>query len=183
MQSIKTFIIQSIKNFIRTGAILPSTNRLAKRMTRGVKGPVILELGPGTGVFTKEILKILPENGVLISIESNEAFVKHLNEKIKDKRLIVCNGDASLLGKFLKENKIEKVDYVISGLPLGHFKKELKQKILTEINKNLKHGGEYIQFQYFLADIKTIKSFFPKTKISFELFNVPPAFVIRCKKI
>lgn len=183
MKSSGTFVIESFRNFIRTGAILPSTNRLAKRMTKGVVGPVILELGPGTGVFTKEILKVLPASGKLISIESNEAFVKHLKEKIKDKRLIVCEGDASLLGDFLKQNEIQQVDYVISGLPLGHFKKELKNKILTEVSKYLKQGGEYIQFQYFLADIKSIKKFFPKAKISFEIFNVPPAFVIRCKKI
>ena len=78
MQSFNTFLGQSFRNFLTVGAISPSSKYLAKRMVKNVKGPVILELGPGTGVFTKEILRVLPPNGILISIESNETFVNYM---------------------------------------------------------------------------------------------------------
>ncbi len=182
MNNLKTFIKQSVKNFIEVGAILPSSSFLARRMIKNIKSPIILELGPGTGVFTKEILKKLPKDGILISIESNTEFYNHLKSKIKDSRLKLYNGDALLMNEFLQKNNINKVDCVISGLPLGHFKNEFRDKILNEISLSLNENGDYIQFQYILADIVGIKKIFSNIKISYELFNFPPAFVIMCKK-
>jgi phospholipid N-methyltransferase len=66
---------------------------------------------------------------------------------------------------------------------LGHFKREFRDKILNEISKSLSEEGDYIQFQYALVDIVGIKNIFSNVKISYELLNFPPAFVIRCKKI
>ncbi len=182
MKISNTFIGQSIKGFVKTGSILPSSNRLAKRMTKNIKSSVVLELGAGMGVFTKEILKTLPKDGMLISIELNEVFYEHLKNTIKDKRLRLCLGDATHAEKFLRENGVEKVSCIISGLPLGNFTKELRDKILREVEICLEEDGSFVQFQYFLASIKPIKKLFPKTSISFEFFNFPPAFVIRCKK-
>lgn len=183
MQSFNTFVAQSIKHFVKVGSLVPSSTFLAKRMTKGMKSQVVLELGPGTGVFTKEILRKLPSNGKLISIESNQSFVKYLKDKIKDKRLKICNGDALLLKKHLLDHGIKKVDVIISGLPIGNFKKEEKKRILDEIAECLEDDGTFIQFEYFLAGIMAVKKVFPKISISFELFNFPPAFVMRCKKI
>ena len=59
MQSFNTFVGQSIRHFVKTGSLLPSSTRLARRMVKNVKCSIVLELGPGTGVFTKEILKKL----------------------------------------------------------------------------------------------------------------------------
>lgn len=182
MQSFNTFVGQSLKNFIKVGSLVPSSKFLAKRITKNMKSHVVLELGPGTGVFTEEILKKLPPNGQLISIESNDLFVKHLENKIKDKRLKVYNGDALFLKKYLKDHGLEKVNVIISGLPIGNFKKEQKKKLLNEIADCLEDDGTFIQFEYFLAGMKAVKKVFPKISISFELLNFPPAFVMRCKK-
>ena len=181
--SLNTFVGQSLTHFIRTGAFFPSSSFLAKKMIKNAKGSVVLELGPGTGVFTKEILNRLPKDGILISIEFNETFAKYIRENIVDDRLILITGDALLMKKYLTENGIDKVDYIVSGLPLGHFSKDLKNKILTEAKNCLKDDGIFIQFEYFLAGIKSVKRVFPKVDIGFELFNFPPAFVMECKKI
>jgi phosphatidylethanolamine/phosphatidyl-N-methylethanolamine N-methyltransferase len=182
MQSLNTFIGQSLRHFITVGSVAPSSTFLAKRMMKNVNCPVILELGPGTGVFTKEILSKLPKDGILISIESNEIFVNYLNNTIKDKRLKLIKGDALYLKKFLKENGFDKVNCIVSGLPIGNFKKEDKQKLMEEIVECLDDDGVYIQFEYFLAGIRAVRKFFPKISISLELLNFPPAFVMKCKK-
>jgi phospholipid N-methyltransferase len=90
--------------------------------------------------------------------------------------------DALQLKDILKQNGIDKVDCIISGLPLGHFSSGLKRNILEKIKNSLSDHGIYVQFEYFLAGIKSIKRFFPNVTFSFELLNIPPAFVIRCKK-
>ena len=183
MQSFNAFIGQSLKHFIKVGSLVPSSSHLARRMMKGVNAPVVLELGPGTGVFTKEILSKLPKDGLLISIESNEYFSKYLADKIKDKRLKLYTGDAMYLKDFLKRNGIEKVSCIISGLPIGNFKTEDKKRILKEISDALDDNGVFIQFEYLLAGIKSVKKVFPKISLDFELLNFPPAFVMRCKKI
>ncbi len=182
MRSANIFINQSLKSFSQVGSVWPSSGRLARRMVKGIEGPVVLELGPGTGIFTKEILKELPPQGKLICIENNEAFARHLRREIKDKRFKLYIGDALMLKKFLASSGVAEVDCVISGLPLGNFKKEAKQKILKEIAACLSAQGLFVQFEYLMAAIKDIKKVFPSVSISFELFNIPPAFVMRCQK-
>jgi phospholipid N-methyltransferase len=151
-------------------------------MVRGVKSSIVVELGPGTGVFTKEILKHLPKSGRLIAVEANESFVKYLKSKIKDDRLEIITGDASKLREYLKKRGIGKVECVISGLPLGNFNKKTKDGILQAVSDCLEDDGTYIQFEYLLAGMKSVKSFFPHITLSFEMMNIPPAFVMRCKK-
>ncbi len=182
MHSFNTFLGQSFKHFIKVGAFLPSTPYLAKRMVKGLKHEIVVELGPGTGVFTREILRQLPKDGKLICIENNEKFSKYLKERIKDKRLIICTGDASNLKHFLKEQGLGKVGTIISGLPLGNFRKEDKEKTLQAISDCLEDNGTYIQFEYLLAGMKAVKAFFPAISLSYEILNIPPAFVMRCKK-
>lgn len=182
MGSINTFVSQSFKHFIVTGAFFPSSRMLARRIARNIKSPVVLELGPGTGVFTKEILKKLPKDGRLISIESNKVFVKFLKNKINDDRLLLYEGDALNLKKYLKQNGISKIDCIVSGLPIGNFRKEVKDKLMREIEDSLADDGTYIQFEYLLAGMKSVKTYFPKISLSFEIFNFPPAFVMECKK-
>lgn len=182
MQSFNTFIGQSLKHFINVGSIVPSSKYLARRIARHIESPIVVELGPGTGVFTEEILKKLPKDGKLISIESNDIFVKYLKNKIKDKRLVIYHGDALKLKDILKQYGLEKVDVIVSGLPIGNFKKDDKKKLLNGIADCLADEGVYLQFEYFLAGVKAVKKVFPKISYSFELLNFPPAFVMRCKK-
>lgn len=171
-----------MNNFIKIGAFFPSSSRLAKRIIKHINAKVILELGPGTGIFTKEILKKLPADGKLICIENNSYFVTHLRKEIKDSRFEVVASDAMTLGDVLRSRGINKVDCIISGLPLGNFTKNNKTKILKEISGCLNDDGLFIQFEYFLAGIKSVKEFFSKIDISYEIFNIPPAFVMECKK-
>jgi phospholipid N-methyltransferase len=151
-------------------------------MTKNIQSPVVLELGPGTGIFTKEILKKLPKDGILIAIELDQKFIDHIEKTIHDDRLKLYKGDALMLRKFLSDNGIRNVDFIVSGLPLGHFRKDLKMRILREIYASLDEGGTFVQFEYFLAGIKSIKEVFLHTAITFEAFNFPPAFVITCRK-
>ncbi len=182
MENIKKFLSQASCHFITTGAFLPSTKFLAKRMIDKMKGKVIIELGPGTGIFTEEILRLLPKDGLLISIEKNKVFADYLSDKIKDKRFKLYNGDACNMSLYLEENGYQKVDYIVSGLPLGHFSREVNGKILSEAKKCLSNDGMFVQFEYLLAGYKSIKKVFPEVSISFELLNLPPAFVMRCRK-
>ena len=55
-----TFLNEFIKHPKHTGAIAPSSKILAKKMVDVIdfnRAKCIVELGPGTGAFTKEIIR------------------------------------------------------------------------------------------------------------------------------
>ena len=145
-------------------------------------GVVVVELGAGTGAFTSEIISRLPPTGKLILVEINHEQAGHLREHFTDKRVLIIEGDAAGLKTILAENDIATADYVISGLPLGNFSRQTVNRILREIYESLKDDGLYIQFQYLLVDWFNIKAFFKVKIATYELRNLPPAFVYHCRK-
>lgn len=183
MKHSNLFVNQSLKSLSGVGSLWPSSSFLTRRMVQGVTGPVVLELGPGTGVFTKEILKQIPDDGKLIVIENNLEFVKYLKEQITDKRFKLYIGDASDLKQFLHQEGVSSVDFVISGLPLSNINQELRQKIIQEIHSCLKMGGMFVQFQYLMTARREIKKMFSSISITLEPLNFPPAFVMKWKKV
>ena len=63
------FIKTAIKDF-KVGALTPSSKYVVKKIIKEIKPEYkyIVEYGPGDGVITKEILKILPQDGRLVVI-------------------------------------------------------------------------------------------------------------------
>lgn len=179
------FLKQSLKEFRTNGAILPSSKFLSEQILKPLKmkdGVVIVELGAGTGAFTKEIIYRLPKNGILLVIEINNKLTEHLQKTISDKRVMIVEDDASNLSKHLEKFNLKKPDYIISGIPLGNLSWETRQKLFSEINNCLSDDGLFIQFQYFLASWFHIKKFFNAKIASYELRNLPPAFLYHCRK-
>ncbi|MGX6592114.1 class I SAM-dependent methyltransferase [Cetobacterium ceti] len=178
------FIKEFIKHFKETGAILPSSRFLARKMIDEItfdKKNVIVELGPGTGVFTKEILKRKGKTDILIVIELNELFFNNLKKELPsdDKNIILINGSASNLSDILNKLKIKKVDYIISGLPFLNFETNERKIIFDEIKKVL--NGKFILFQYTKKVKKEIEKYFIIEETKKVPFNIPPANVFVCE--
>lgn len=179
-----TFIKQFFSNKTEVGAVAPSSKILGKKMYGDLdfhNAKCIVEYGPGTGVFTLEILKRMRHDALLIIFETNSAFYAKLRENIDDERLLVVNDSAENIGDYIRANGFSKADYIISSLPLTVFSKELKNSILNESVKFLKENGEFIQFQYSLNALKLLKEKFGEVKLKFTPINIPPAFVYKCK--
>ena len=73
----RVFLSEFIKQKKTVGAITPSSKFLMKKMLSKVdfsKDILIVEIGPGTGVFTQEILSRMTLNSRLISFEINDIF-------------------------------------------------------------------------------------------------------------
>ena len=88
---------------------------------------------------------------------------------------------AEFIGKYLESYGIDKVDYIISSLPLTLFPEELKERILDESRRMLRTKGVYMQYLYFTKVAKLLKTKFKKVKMSYVPFNIPPAFVYTCQ--
>lgn len=179
-----TFFRQWLKNPLAIAALSPSGRQLARQMIAELPHGTqrVVELGGGTGVFTRALIGhgILPND--LLVLELNEALYQHLRTRFPDSH-VVC-GDARELKSIATEDGFlggGEADAVISGLGLLSMTKRTQTEILQAAFSILKPDGRFVQFTYG-----------PKSPVSRELiselglsvrrggfawWNVPPATV------
>ncbi|EOQ18672.1 class I SAM-dependent methyltransferase [Bacillus cereus] len=180
------FLAEFIKHPRNTGAIVPSSHILARKMVDAIDfetAKYIVELGPGTGSFTKEIMKRKKKKTVFILVEINEVFFKELQKKFKDdSSVIVIHDSAENIKQYMEELNIENIDYVLSGLPFTSLPENVSERILGNVMEALQENGEFITFQYSLVKKEFIQYFFPNITLKKVWLNFPPAYVLSCKK-
>ncbi len=143
-----SFLKALVNNPREIGALFPSSSFLAKEMAAHVvKNPqgVVVELGAGTGVITKELLKTGLQPNNIIVVESSKDLVKKLRRRFPAIRII--EGNAAELMTLLTFEKRE-VHTIISSLPLRSLPKPIAETILKQINLRLSKEGRYIQYTY-----------------------------------
>ena len=185
MSSKKDFLKAFFKERKMTGSVVPSSRFLSKKMLESINfkdAACVVELGPGTGVFTRELLRRMPETSKLIVVELNETFLENLKSSISDKRAIFIHDSAEKIEQFLQHNGVEQADYIVSSLPLSTIPANIRKAILTSAYNSLRPKGEFIQFQYSLHQRKNLKRIYSNVSIGYTPLNFPPAFVYRCVK-
>jgi len=179
-----TFFRLWLKNPLSIAALSPSGHQLASMMCRGL-GPDsrrVIELGGGTGVFTRAILgaRVAAEN--LLVVELNLTLFQHLKTQFPATRVVL--GDASDLAHLCRHEKFAEpgqIDMVVSGLGLLSMPNRLQEAILKSAFAMLKPGGRMIQFTYG-PGTPVPKSILQRLgldaeRTGFALWNVPPASV------
>lgn len=173
------FLREALRSFKSTGAIASSSPALIKKLIEPIpagRDLVIVELGPGDGCVTKQLLRKLGVEAQVYAFEINESFISIMRE-IKDDRLKVIPHGAERMSDFLMA---ESVDYVVSSLPLSMIPKEIKEEILRQAQQVLKPNGRFLQYQYALQDYNLLKDYFYNVNVKFTLANLPPAFIYTC---
>lgn len=176
------FFLEYCKHPFTIGAVAPSSRHLAVKMLEPVDFNTckcIVEYGPGTGVFTREVIRRKKDETVFLIIEQNQEFYKNLLAEFGDcKNVILCHGDAAKIKMYLKKYKIEHVDAIISGLPFASLPKDVSTKIFLETQDVIRNCGKFITFQYTMLKKGMFLQYFDIRKTTFELRNFPPAFVL-----
>lgn len=183
MATKRNFIKQFWKEARVVGAVSPSTRFLGEKMIENVdfdKSMYLVELGPGTGVFTDIIIERMHPDAKLLVFELNDSFYNSLAKRIDDPRVQVIHDSAEFIEKYMDEGK--KVDVVISSLPLMVFPEDLRKSVIQVAYDSLRPKGKYIQFQYSLQSKKLLESVYNDVTVKFTMKNFPPAFVYTCNK-
>ncbi len=169
-----------------SGTITPSSRFLAKKMLSDIdfsKANVLVELGPGNGAITRKILDRMHKDAILICFEINDVFYQQL-KKIDNSQLVVLNVSAENVMEELQKLGHAKSCHIISSLPLSIIPDGISEKILRNSFSSLEVNGTFIQFQYSLTYFKKLKNVFKESiSLGFEVLNVPPAFIYKCKKV
>ncbi|MBD3636652.1 MAG: methyltransferase domain-containing protein [Crocinitomicaceae bacterium] len=178
----RTFLNTFLSERKQVGAVAPSSRFLVNAMCNKIdfeRADCIVELGPGTGVFTEELLARAKDDCKIILIELNRTFHKVLKDRFKntDSRLIILNRSADEIEDIVKEHNINDVDAVLSSLPLTVIPEIIKKRIIIGSYNVLRQGGVYVQYQYSLNARRLLELKYGKLKVGFVPFNIPPAFV------
>ncbi len=176
------FLKQYFRKPSSTGAVTPSSRKLAQLMVRNLEfqaHDVVVELGPGTGVFTRELLGQGVDPKKLILVEFNADFAKHLRHEFPHVRII--EGDAGELPVLLGTVGQGKIRRIVSGIPLRSLKPEHRKQIAKAIGASLEAGGVAVQFSYLKAspfpEDVAVEGGLIGSRVGVALANVPPAFV------
>ncbi len=149
-----SFIGQFLSNFHHTGAVLPSSRRLAEAMTRPLQeaaGPKrVLEVGAGTGAFTRSILTALGEGDELHIVELNPIFCRRLESNL----ITPFRCDHPRVGIHLHRGLIQTValdghfDFIVCGLPFNNFPTTVVRSVFRRLLDLLAEGGQLAYFEY-----------------------------------
>ena len=172
MRSLR-FARQFLSHPRQLGTLIPSSRVLARKMAEEIEGSSsVVEFGAGTGPVTEEILHRLPQDGRLTCFEINADFCKCL-QRIRDARLRVVNGDATNCERY-----VDRLDCIVSGLPLALFSRQQKEAILGISSR----CRTYIQLQYTPVLGAELRRYFSDVKLKFVPQNLPPALVYVCRQ-
>ena len=181
-----------LSNPARIGAIMPSSPSLCRMMVAGLEldhAAAVAELGPGTGVITREIVSACGRETRFFAVELDPVIYAEFRRMLPE--IVIFNDNAARLDELCRESGADLLDAVISGLPWAAFPPELQETILSAVLRALRPGGHFVTFAYIQGlplpagrrFRKLLKARFSTVSYSPVVWNnLPPAVVYRCRK-
>jgi len=180
-----------LANPARVGALCPSSPALCRTIASGIgieAARTVVELGPGTGVITCEILPLLKPEAKCFAVELDEKLCCALKRRFPE--LSVHHDSAANLHRILRDCEREHAEVIVSGLPWAVFPDDLQQEILESVIASLAPGGCFTTFAYLQGLLlpagrrfrRRLHQLFDTVETSRVVWrNLPPAFVYRCR--
>jgi len=171
------FLRGFLRNPSQVGSVWPSSHRLEQRLVRSAAiahARTVVELGPGTGGTTAAFLAALPASSRLLAIELDPAFHQHLQESLRDPRLLLERGSAERLAELLAARRLPAPDAIVSGIPFSTMPAEVADRIAATVAQVLRPGGRFVAYQVraHVADFMSPHLGVPEKQ--WEMMNVPP---------
>jgi phospholipid N-methyltransferase len=181
--------------------VIPSSRFLSAALLEPIDfdaARVVVELGPGTGAITAEILRRLRPDARLIAVERNHRFVSHL-KRCEDPRLILVHGSAESLRSQLSSHGIRsrEVHAIVSSLGLTAMPPKQRDSILRQARACLSPAGTMTQYQYITSFAgqgdgarlslhkfragEFLQNYFQDVTVRRIYLNFPPARVFACR--
>ncbi len=187
MSDFSLFLGKFLRHGTKIASVAPSSPWLSRATVGNVdwaKARVIVELGAGTGPITRAIAeRVRPETRVIVN-ERDADFAAILRERFGSlANFEVVEGDARDLAAILADRGIDKVDHVISGLPVPSFPKDLQNDLMRVVRQVLAPEGTYNQITELALVYRGLyRRYFEDVKFVFEPRNFPPAGAYDCRK-
>jgi phospholipid N-methyltransferase len=195
------FLAAGIRQFDKNASLVPSSPFLVRAMLESVsleRAKCVVELGPGVGTVTEEILRQLPARAHLHAIELDEKLLGVMRQRFPDPRLRPIHGSAAETARLLAADGCScRADAVFSSLGFALMDPALRRQIVQSVVDSLAPRGHFVQYAYLHARFVNYtqhegwsrfhaRRFFARRFEHIEetvvLANVPPASVLVCRK-
>ncbi len=181
----RLFLRQFVRFPLSTGAQFPSSRWLARAMAQDLdpgRAGGIVELGPGTGVVTRALLRRGFPAERILALEIAPEFARFLRETVPG--LTVREASAFELAAHLADLPFEGVQAVVSGLPLLiHPPAQRRRLIRTALLDAPCRAGSFVQFTYFLRPpVTELGEAVAVERTAFVPWNLYPATVWRYRR-
>jgi phospholipid N-methyltransferase len=183
------FLREALRSVRSVASLVPSSGPLCRAMLANIDfatARTIVELGPGTGAVTEELLARMRPDARIYAVEINPVFASHIRRTFNDRRLVVIEGSATHLFHH-SGLRPGTVNAVVSSLGLSCMPEDTRMDILQQAQRCLGEGGVLNQYQYLAASLSysvrgLLAYFFDRIESSRVLRNCPPATVFRCSR-
>lgn len=172
----KTRRFEFLGGFLRrpakVGTFIPSSRMLARRIldvSQVESAEKIVELGPGTGAVTREMLRRMSTEARLTALEIDPNFVAHLRREYPDPRFEAIHGGAHGI-----ETVVSDADLVISGIPFSCMDPAEARQTLEGIRQVLRPGGRFVAYQLRDHVARLAHPLFGPTRPQIEWLSLPP---------
>lgn len=135
----RLFLQEFRRTFHSTGAVLPSGPALCRALARFAAGNGqprrLLEVGPGTGVVTAQIIARMGPSDTLDLVELNDRFVAALQQRLQTEDAWRLVASRVTIHHMPVEQLTPDEPYqaIVSGLPLNNFPAEVVSSILSKL--------------------------------------------------
>ena len=181
------FVEAFIREPFKVGSFWPSSAALSGALVNGCEfqpEDTVVELGPGTGNFTKLLLERQQGRGRMVALELSSTNISVLRKRFAPCEII--HDSAENLTRYLEPGSAK---CVVSGLAWGNMLPPLQDRILDAVMASLSPRGQFVAFGYIHAKwFPTSRRFRRRLLRDFRRVettpivwrNLPPAFVYRC---
>lgn len=182
--------LQFFKGFLRNprqvGSVIPSSPFLIRNLiNRGdiATARTVVELGPGTGVVTREMLRAMPPDSRLIAVEIDEGFARLLEAHISDPRLAVVRDSAEHLERAIEASGRDNADVIVSGIPFSTLDPAVLLSTLKAVSRALAPGGRFVAYQFRDHVRRMAEPVLGRAEVYSGLWNVPPMRIYVWRKL
>lgn len=152
---LRRFLREASRNWQQTGAVLPSSARLAKAMTTPIddyrsddRPKRILEVGAGTGAMTREILRKMGPDDQLVIYELSKDLARVLEVWLASNATARRRNIEVRVRAFPEGLDDENYDFAVCSLPFNNFPSTEVRRILKTFSSCLEGGGILTFFEY-----------------------------------
>jgi len=185
------FVREFLHDPLTTASVVPSSAALAAAMIpAGRNWPVVLELGPGTGAFSRALRAQQQPPVRHLGLEVNPTMSALLSADFPDMQ-VITRAAAELTAVLASEQLLGRVDLVVSGLPWQAFAGPVGAGLIPAIAGALHPDGAFTQFTYSWTrwtppgrrQHRNLRANFGRVQVQGPVWaNVPPATVYTCRE-
>jgi len=186
MTDFRLFLAKFLSQGTAIASVAPSSRWLSRTTVRNIdwgRASALIELGAGTGPITRVIARHARPECRVVVVERDPDFARLLRDRFGGRpNFDIVEADVRDLASILIDRGLNRVDHVISGLPVPSFPKDLRRDLFKAVGKVLSREGTYNQ----ITEIPWVywwlyRGYFEDVRFAFEPRNLPPAGAYFCR--